>query len=638
MDKIKNVAQRLGIITVEDMERYTALELIIMIANKMNEFNEILNDQKDKVEYLLNEGLLSEVEQIFDEWLQDGTFDALINQSALKEVNDRIDETNAQLSTIELDVNSRYLNIAKVGAIGDGLSHKLSSKYSSLEEARVDFPQAVSLDDEIDLVAILKALSITSNIFIPEGTFIVNRQIDLDGLTRVEGYNRNQSVIKMVSDNTPILVLDGSLIQIQNIGLKYEKFQQGFNLSNAILKNVNVIDFVNINYVQVENAYNAIRMTNALFNCTFKNIRINGYAGRSIYIDGIGNTGCVFENIYTTNWKNHGVREKYQVGIAMQFQGFSESIISQINIEHVIATQAILFNDCHNITVNSFHIEGYEQSVGLLGSVIRLLSNSVVTIKSMTMSFSGYRLDDSSKQGFNLVSLGKNCQMAFNGIKFHRMNEIETWDESMKKVVLAKISTTNLHNAGSIRLAIKDTFDDLCSLSINGFKDDSDFWREKAHLLNMDRMPFDFINFNENYFYRINNGLKEVYKNERLSKGTYDVGDKNIFTTLIQGFDYIGEVCVGKGDFSQPSTGMSASVTPYKSAITVSNATLYPLNKGDRIIIEGVTDSEGNKVLTIDSSLYNDNQYNIKGVTGDFTVTDQEIKIAPPEFKGFGAF
>ena len=47
MDKIKNVAQRLGIITVEDMERYTALELIMMIANKMNEFKEILNDQND---------------------------------------------------------------------------------------------------------------------------------------------------------------------------------------------------------------------------------------------------------------------------------------------------------------------------------------------------------------------------------------------------------------------------------------------------------------------------------------------------------------------------------------------------------------------------------------------------------------
>ena len=91
MDKIKNVAHRLGIITVEDMERYTALELIMMIANKVN-------DHSDKIQYLFNEGLLSEVEQIFNEWMEDGTFDTLINQSALEKVNDRIDETNARWS------------------------------------------------------------------------------------------------------------------------------------------------------------------------------------------------------------------------------------------------------------------------------------------------------------------------------------------------------------------------------------------------------------------------------------------------------------------------------------------------------------------------------------------------------------
>ena len=83
MDKIKSVAQRLGIITVEDMERYTALELIMMIANK-------INDHSDKIQYLLDEGLLSEVEQIFNEWLQDGTFDKLVNQSALKKVAQNI--------------------------------------------------------------------------------------------------------------------------------------------------------------------------------------------------------------------------------------------------------------------------------------------------------------------------------------------------------------------------------------------------------------------------------------------------------------------------------------------------------------------------------------------------------------------
>ena len=123
MDKIKNVAQRLGIITVEDMERYTALELIMMIANKINEFNEIINgqndklddfnetinDQNDKIQYMLDEGLLIEIGQVFNEWLEDGTFDTLINQSGLKKVNDRIDESKAQMSQ-EIDVERKRID------------------------------------------------------------------------------------------------------------------------------------------------------------------------------------------------------------------------------------------------------------------------------------------------------------------------------------------------------------------------------------------------------------------------------------------------------------------------------------------------------------------------------------------------
>lgn len=123
MDKIRNVAQRLGIITVEDMERYTALELIVMIANKINGFNEIINgqndilhdfeetinDQNDKIQYMLDEGLLIEIGEVFDEWLEDGTFDTLINESGLKKVNERIDESKAQLSQ-EINVERKRID------------------------------------------------------------------------------------------------------------------------------------------------------------------------------------------------------------------------------------------------------------------------------------------------------------------------------------------------------------------------------------------------------------------------------------------------------------------------------------------------------------------------------------------------
>lgn len=108
---IRELAKRMGLISVEDVCKYTISQLVIMVANKVNELvdevwrfetdvQEILKTQNENIQYLLGEGLHLEVENIFNGWIQDGTFDTLINQTALKKVNERIDETNAQLTQI----------------------------------------------------------------------------------------------------------------------------------------------------------------------------------------------------------------------------------------------------------------------------------------------------------------------------------------------------------------------------------------------------------------------------------------------------------------------------------------------------------------------------------------------------------
>lgn len=116
---IREMARRMNLVSIDDMCRYSIPQLVVMIANKMNELmdevgqfesdvQETLKTQNENIQYLLSEGLHLEVENIFDGWFKDGTFDTLINQSALKKVNDRIDETNAQLSQTAL--NNRKIN------------------------------------------------------------------------------------------------------------------------------------------------------------------------------------------------------------------------------------------------------------------------------------------------------------------------------------------------------------------------------------------------------------------------------------------------------------------------------------------------------------------------------------------------
>ena len=109
---IQELATRMGLVTVENMCHYTIPQLVYMVANKVNELIgevdrfesdvfEVVKTQNENIQYLLGEGLHSEVATIFENWMEDGTFNTLINQTAFKKVNERLDITNAQLSDIE---------------------------------------------------------------------------------------------------------------------------------------------------------------------------------------------------------------------------------------------------------------------------------------------------------------------------------------------------------------------------------------------------------------------------------------------------------------------------------------------------------------------------------------------------------
>lgn len=108
---IRELAKRMGLITVENMCQYTIAQLVYMVANKVNELIgevgqfesdvvETVKTQNENIQYLLGEGLHLEVATVFEGWMEDGTFNTLINQTALNQVNKRLELTNAQLTEI----------------------------------------------------------------------------------------------------------------------------------------------------------------------------------------------------------------------------------------------------------------------------------------------------------------------------------------------------------------------------------------------------------------------------------------------------------------------------------------------------------------------------------------------------------
>lgn len=123
---LKNV-MNLGIITEDDVKRLTSIELMLLIIERINGLLTELKSYEQS-----NDGRVSELEKKFQQILElinkeleeiaiehlnelvaDGTIEALINQTTLKHINDRIDETNAQLST-KLNQNS-VLSMANMG-------------------------------------------------------------------------------------------------------------------------------------------------------------------------------------------------------------------------------------------------------------------------------------------------------------------------------------------------------------------------------------------------------------------------------------------------------------------------------------------------------------------------------------------
>lgn len=100
---IRELARRMELVTPETMRKYSIPQLVLMIANKVNELIdvvgrfesdvvEVVKTQNENIKYLLDKGLIEDVTKVFDKWVKDGTFDTLINQTALQRVHNRIDE------------------------------------------------------------------------------------------------------------------------------------------------------------------------------------------------------------------------------------------------------------------------------------------------------------------------------------------------------------------------------------------------------------------------------------------------------------------------------------------------------------------------------------------------------------------
>ena len=137
------------------------------------------------------------------------------------------------------------INVKQLGAIGDGLRHPLSERFSSLDAARAEYGDDVDLPDQLDWAAIRKAIrssrqrlsfgwDLAGTVLLPPGEYLLNRQTDITGLRGLIFTGEGQStVLHWVGppDGTIYLLTDCEACRFQDfwlLALSGESFKWAF--------------------------------------------------------------------------------------------------------------------------------------------------------------------------------------------------------------------------------------------------------------------------------------------------------------------------------------------------------------------------------------------------------------------------
>ena len=229
----------------------------------------------------------------------------------------------------------------------------------------------------------------------------------LTGVKALIGGGMKISYIEMYDSSKPMITLEnGENYNINNLCLKYVGTVQ--ENSNAFYLPTGNVGQSIFNGLLIDNVHSGFYSNGNIYSCTFSNIWINKYSYAAIYLNATGATGCVFSNIYTTNWEDYSTLTRKTAYYGIFIKGYSECIMQQINIEHTRLRCGILINNCSNIKINSIHFEGFIGTDQYNGFIDANLSSVIIgnwTIAFSGSNSSGYQESDAGAVSQNLIGI-----------------------------------------------------------------------------------------------------------------------------------------------------------------------------------------------------------------------------------------
>lgn len=419
-----------------------------------------------------------------------------------------------------------------------------------------------------DSASIQSALSASSDVYIPSGTYSIASNISVVNKSLVGSPARGSSKIKIVGDYS---VQTGGLYRLQHLSI-YNSAKTG-NLINQIAsgdRTAYIKDCVLTSAVRCINIDGYFNYSNI-----FENIEFADFTDIGFYFNSPGSTGNVYTNLYFTNWSAYPTT-KNTARAFMWFDGpIDESSFRQINFEWgKITNSCFVINGLINASFDCVHIEGVELNAGT--EVFNIIDN-------------GY----GARINIKNVSL-KSCTLLGNETKIVTVsntlnNDLNVDIENFTAIDSIKGSTTNhrvAYRSGTIgtntpKIRIRDFKSDITGAN-NFLPIEATTYRPVL------------LEMNDVLYYQEKAGITYMGASPSIpASGVYPI-KALVYNSSVTSSSDIGWISYRKGDFSNPQHG-NITVTQYSSAATV-DATAYSyFGIGDYILVGTQTVRINNK-------------------------------------------
>ena len=450
MGKINNIGLSRLLTSVYDFDGFTEQEVWCRIAQKINIIIEHFNyldkkienekeNNKTKFDYLLGEGLSEQVAKYLLEKIADGTIGKLINETLLKDINDKIDENieqvNEQLEYIENKLNSVFVNV----------------KYPPLGYEKV-------LDDGTDQYEKIKALvdyvytQGGGTLLFPEGEYICNLPLILRSeynkrSVNIRGCGRTNTILSKKTNDVhltgeyagidSVIILDGEgtedhvgYISIEDIHINGRWLWS--DISNHKQTEYGIYSSKNTSFIELKklmiSADKTIEFNGALWQSYLHDLMLYGWT-RGIELMSTASTSNLLDKTYVMNCRGenaiaYNLTGNYSHGnnlacdngggVLYNFR-YADWTIGGLGCEAMDNTDIVIkVGDKSNITIINPTVYTPTKDSGI---VLNALSNGILTLIGGSIGDKHHPKTNASK----LLELG------YNNSKIELINT-KIWD------------------------------------------------------------------------------------------------------------------------------------------------------------------------------------------------------------------